>query len=93
LTQTFFAYLLEKESLKKVDRTKGKFRTFLLTSLTNFLANEWDKRQTLKRGGGRQFLSLDEPTRRKTAERRHFTKFSKADTRESALRRLTCCDP
>src|SRR5262245_55526211 len=40
LTQGFFAFVLEKESLKKVDRGKGKFRTFLLAALTNFLANE-----------------------------------------------------
>jgi RNA polymerase sigma factor (sigma-70 family) len=60
LTQAFFAFLLEKETLKKVDQQKGKFRTFLLAALTNFLANEWDKRQTLKRGGQRQIISLDE---------------------------------
>src|SRR6266581_3821371 len=53
LTQAFFAFLLEKDTLKKVDRQKGKFRTFLLAALTNFLNNEWDKRQTLKRGGQR----------------------------------------
>jgi RNA polymerase sigma-70 factor (ECF subfamily) len=60
LTQAFFAYLLEKETLKAVDRRKGKFRTFLLVSLTNFLLNEWDRRQTLKRGGQREIISLDE---------------------------------
>jgi RNA polymerase sigma-70 factor (ECF subfamily) len=60
LTQAFFTHLLEKESLKQVDRQKGKFRTFLLTSLTNFLANEWDKKQTLKRGGKQHIISLDE---------------------------------
>jgi RNA polymerase sigma-70 factor (ECF subfamily) len=60
LTQGFFAFLLEKETLKKVDRAKGKFRTFLLAALTNFLANEHDKRQTLKRGGRREIVSLDE---------------------------------
>lgn len=60
LTQAFFAFLLEKEALKKVDRDKGKFRTFLLAALTNFLSNEWHRKQTLKRGGGSQFLSLDE---------------------------------
>ncbi len=60
LTQAFFAFLLEKETLKKVDRNKGKFRTFLLAALTNFLANEWDKGQTLKRGGHHQIISLDE---------------------------------
>lgn len=59
-TQAFFEFLLEKETLKQVDRQKGKFRTFLLAALTNFLANEWDKRQTLKRGGQRQIISLDD---------------------------------
>ena len=60
LTQAFFAHLLEKETLKKVNRQKGKFRSFLLASATNFLTNEWDKRQTLKRGGQNQIISLDE---------------------------------
>ncbi len=60
LTQAFFAHLLDQETLKKVDREKGKFRTFLLTALTHFLANEWDRRQTLKRGGQYQIFSLDE---------------------------------
>jgi RNA polymerase sigma factor (sigma-70 family) len=60
LTQAFFAHLLEKETLKQVDRQKGKFRTFLLASLTNFLNNDWRKTQTLKRGGQHQIISLDE---------------------------------
>jgi RNA polymerase sigma factor (sigma-70 family) len=60
LTQGFFAFLLEKEILKKADRTRGKFRTFLLATLANFLANEWDKQQSLKRGGRIRIVSLDE---------------------------------
>jgi RNA polymerase sigma factor (sigma-70 family) len=60
LTQAFFAYLLEEQTLKKVDREKGRFRSFLLTVLTNFLNNEWDRRHTLKRGGGKKIVSLDE---------------------------------
>lgn len=60
LTQGFFAHLFEMETLKKADRRKGKFRTFLLSALTKFLSNEWDKRQTAKRGGRRQIISLDE---------------------------------
>lgn len=59
-TQGFFAHLLEKETLKKVDRQKGKFRSFMLAALTNFLNNERDKQQTLKRGGKIQIISLDE---------------------------------
>lgn len=60
LTQAFFAFLLENETLKKVNRQRGKFRSFLLAAFTNFLNNEWDRQQTLKRGGHRLIVSLDE---------------------------------
>lgn len=79
LTQDFFARLLEKKSLAAVDRERGKFRSFLLASVKNFLANEWDKSQTEKRGGGRAVVALDaldaetryalEPADELTAER------------------------
>ena len=60
LTQEFFARLLAKQYLAEVDRTKGKFRAFLLASLKHFLANEWDKSRAQKRGGGAQnFTSFD----------------------------------
>ena len=58
LTQDFFARLLEKHALKSVDADKGKFRSFLLASLKHFLANEWDKQRSLKRGGGVHIFSL-----------------------------------
>jgi RNA polymerase sigma-70 factor (ECF subfamily) len=61
ITQSFFADLLERGALQQADREKGRFRSFLLGSLKNFLANEWDRRRTLKRGGNCTFLSLDEP--------------------------------
>jgi RNA polymerase sigma factor (sigma-70 family) len=59
LTQAFFARLLEPHFLEKLDRQKGKFRAFLLASLKHFLANEWDKSQRQKRGGGAAHFSLD----------------------------------
>ena len=59
LTQEFFARLLEKNIAGKADRTRGKFRSFLLTSLNHFLAKEWRRRRRRKRGGGRVVLSLD----------------------------------
>jgi RNA polymerase sigma-70 factor (ECF subfamily) len=62
LTQAFFARFLEKRYLRSVDAGLGKFRTFLLTSLTHFLANEWDRAQAQKRGGGVQIISFDEAT-------------------------------
>lgn len=51
---------MEYKTLSRADRQKGKLRTFLLGSLQNFLANEYDRAQALKRGGGKQILSLDD---------------------------------
>jgi RNA polymerase sigma-70 factor (ECF subfamily) len=59
LTQAFFTRLLEKGVVGDADPQRGKFRSFLLTSLQNFLANDKDRAQTLKRGGGNTTLSLD----------------------------------
>jgi RNA polymerase sigma-70 factor (ECF subfamily) len=79
LTQDFFTRLLEKADLADVDRAKGRFRSFLLAAAKHFLANEWDKRQALKRGGGKPVIALDaldaearyalEPATDMTAER------------------------
>jgi RNA polymerase sigma-70 factor (ECF subfamily) len=60
LTQAFFEKFLEKRYLKAVDAALGKFRAFLMTSMTHFLANEWDKTQAQKRGGGQWVFSLDD---------------------------------
>ncbi|MBM4050253.1 MAG: sigma-70 family RNA polymerase sigma factor, partial [Planctomycetes bacterium] len=62
LTQEFFAKLIAKHYLGDVDRSKGKFRSFLLASLKHFLANEWDKSRAQKRGGGHTFTALDAQT-------------------------------
>jgi RNA polymerase sigma factor (sigma-70 family) len=62
LTQQFFVRFLEKEHYRLADRERGKFRTFLLTSVKHFLVNEWERASAQKRGGGEQALSLDEAT-------------------------------
>ena len=59
LTQAFFSQLLEKRTIARADRTRGRFRAFLLTALKHFLRNEWDKARAEKRGGGIPTLSLD----------------------------------
>jgi RNA polymerase sigma-70 factor (ECF subfamily) len=59
LTQEFFSRLLEKNWIADADRTKGRFRTFLLAAVNHFLADEWDKARAVKRGGGMPLLSLD----------------------------------
>jgi RNA polymerase sigma-70 factor (ECF subfamily) len=59
LTQAFFERFLAKNYLEGLSAERGKFRAFLLASLKHFLANEWDKSQRQKRGGGATHLSLD----------------------------------
>jgi len=59
LTQAFFQRLLSDGRLKTAQRCRGRFRTFLLSSLKNFLVNEWRRTNRLKRGSGSVHLSLD----------------------------------
>lgn len=70
LTQAFFARFLERDSLRAVTPERGRFRWFLLASLKNFLANEWERARAQKRGGGTMPLSLDalEPEERYALE-------------------------
>ena len=58
-TQGFFAGILERKGLQRADPKYGKFRSFLLVSLKNFMADEWDRSQAQKRGGDKKILSLD----------------------------------
>jgi RNA polymerase sigma factor (sigma-70 family) len=60
LTQSFFAYLVEHRIYTRADQQKGRFRSFLLASIKNFLGHAYDREQTLKRGGALEFLPLDE---------------------------------
>ena len=60
LTQSFFAYLIEHKIYALVDQQKGRFRSFLLASIKNFLGHAYDRERTLKRGGAIEFLPLDE---------------------------------
>jgi RNA polymerase sigma factor (sigma-70 family) len=59
LTQEFFARFLGKNYLATLDGNQGRFRAFLLAALKHFLANEWDRANRQKRGGGIAPLSLD----------------------------------
>lgn len=62
LTQGFFVHFLEKEYFRLADREKGRFRSFLLTALKRYLINEYDRGNTLKRGGGKVHIELDKAT-------------------------------
>jgi len=80
LTQSFFAYFLRTKGYTRTDQLQGKFRCFLLASVKNFLANDWDRAQAIRRGGQYQFVSFDH----KTAEALHDT----AGTSDSTAERL-----
>ncbi len=62
LTQGFFERLLEKNYVGQADQGRGKFRTFLLSALSHFLADEWDSTQRVKRGGRHTFVAFDAAT-------------------------------
>ena len=74
LTQEFFCRLLAGNWVGDADRTKGRFRTFLLAALERFLANEWRRGHAQKRGGGVAWAPLDT----RLAESRYCT-----DTRDA----------
>ena len=76
LTQGFFTQLLEKKYLKIADRERGRFRSFLLTSVKHYLASDRQRERAKKRGGGKSLLQLEfsdgklrfEPTHKETPE-------------------------
>ncbi|MBI4556768.1 MAG: sigma-70 family RNA polymerase sigma factor [Candidatus Hydrogenedentes bacterium] len=59
LTQDFFTRLLEGELWRRADRSRGRFRSFLLACLKNFLANEWEHAGAQKRGARTIHLNID----------------------------------
>ena len=59
LTQAFFARILETDGLSSADRERGRFRSYLLGAMKHFLANQWHRDQTQKRGGHLQFIEWD----------------------------------
>ena len=75
LTQEFFARLLKHHWVLKADRSKGRFRSFLLMALKRFLAKEWAKAKAQKRGGEERLV----PLQLDTAETRY--RQEPADTR------------
>jgi DNA-directed RNA polymerase specialized sigma24 family protein len=62
LTQSFFAFFLRTKAYARTDKLHGKFRSFLLASVKNFLADNWDREQAIRRSRDYQFVSLDQKT-------------------------------
>jgi DNA-directed RNA polymerase specialized sigma24 family protein len=59
LTQGFFLFILDRKALKRGTSAKGKFRSFLLGSLKNYLSNAYQHENAIKRGGKIDFVSVD----------------------------------
>jgi RNA polymerase sigma factor (sigma-70 family) len=59
LVQGFFLHLVEHKTLSRIDRSKGKFRSFLLASVQKYLSDEADRARCSKRGGKAEFVHLD----------------------------------
>jgi RNA polymerase sigma factor (sigma-70 family) len=97
LVQGFFADLLQRAGLEEVHPTKGRFRSFLLASVTHYLANQRERKNTQKRGGGVETISLEaqseeerhwiEPVHESTPERLYEQRWAHA-VLEGALSRL-----
>jgi RNA polymerase sigma-70 factor (ECF subfamily) len=60
LTQGFFALVLERKDLNTVRKEKGRLRSYLLTSVKNFLADEARRALAVKRGKGQRLIPLDD---------------------------------
>lgn len=83
LTQEFFAGFLEKRAFERADREKGRFRSYLLTSLKHFLADEAERRRAAKRGGGMELAELDA----REAEERYMARLADCETPERLYER------
>ena len=86
LTQGFFARLIEKGDLAVADRSRGRFRSFLLTACQHFLSNERDRERALKRGGGRLPVPIDVAM----AEGRYKRALAHSETPERLYDRQWC---
>jgi RNA polymerase sigma factor (sigma-70 family) len=83
LTQAFFVKVLARQTIERVDRERGKFRSWLLMTLRSFLNDEWDRSRAQRRGGGRAAFSLDV----ESAESREALETAGGDTPEQVYDR------
>jgi DNA-directed RNA polymerase specialized sigma24 family protein len=60
LTQGFFVMIMERTWLGRANPERGRFRSLLLKSLTNFLNDASERRQARKRGGAAHFVTWDD---------------------------------
>jgi RNA polymerase sigma-70 factor (ECF subfamily) len=83
LTQGFFAQLLGRNFVARAEPDKGRFRSFLLTVFKRFLADEWNRQHTQKRGGFQPVVALDAGL----AESRFGTELSRGESPDALYER------
>ncbi len=88
LTQGFFEHLLAKDGLSRADPQKGRFRSFLLGSLKNYISVVHRKAGAAKRGGGTTTISIDE----EIGEQRYKIEPQDSETPESLFNRSWALD-
>jgi RNA polymerase sigma-70 factor (ECF subfamily) len=71
LAQGFFVYLMENGILRRAERERGRFRSFLQGVLNHFLLEERDRRAALKRGGGVEHVAVEEDAAHTAAGAEH----------------------
>lgn len=86
LTQSFFTRLIEKNDISDADRSRGRFRTFLLGSCRHFLSNARDREQTVKRGGRVMRIPIEAAL----AEEQYVRALAHAETPERLYDRQWC---
>lgn len=93
LVQAFFEHVLEKEKFRHADPSEGKFRSFLLTALQNFVSDEWKRSRRQKRRPARGWVFIDDAdaAERFEAEFARFDSPEKAYDRAWALQILEWC--
>ena len=80
LTQSFFQHVLEEETFRRASPERGRFRSFLLGVLTRCLADDQARLRSKKRGGGVQFISVDEMAAEELHHQRMTTDLSPAES-------------
>ena len=83
VTQGFFAHLLERDAFRHIGPDGGRFRSYLLTGVKNYLLNERARASAEKRGGGRPVISMDA----RQADRSYLAEPSHQATPEAAFER------
>jgi DNA-directed RNA polymerase specialized sigma24 family protein len=79
LTHQFIVKLLEGDSLKGVERTQGRFRSYLLGAVKHFLSDQADRILAEKRGSGQSPQSLDASASHNRSERQELAPLDVAD--------------